>query len=141
MHCMSLLLFYQLQPPSFNIIEENVTLLPKAREHFYENPQCKQHVAVFCTCRLPCCCFICATWTIDADNNLLSVDTPDEYNSKLFQFLLKEILDAASGFLTFDGQTLEKEGIIDPTGAETFAKEPKLANLLRKLKPVPERCH
>ena len=33
------------------------------------------------------------------------------------------------------------QGIIDPTGTETFAKEPKLAKLLRKLKPTLLRCH
>ena len=29
-----------------------------------------------------------------------------------------------------------KQGILDPTGTETFAKEPKLAKLLGKLKPT-----
>ena len=31
-----------------------------------------------------------------------------------------------------------KQGIIDPTRTETFAKEPKLAKLLEELKPTPE---
>ena len=30
-----------------------------------------------------------------------------------------------------------EQGIIDPTGTETFAKEPKLATILRKLKLTP----
>ena len=33
------------------------------------------------------------------------------------------------------------QGIIDLTGTETFAKEPKLAKLLRKSKLKPVRCH
>ena len=31
--------------------------------------------------------------------------------------------------------------IIDPTGMEIFAKEPKLATLLRELKPTPVSCN
>ena len=33
------------------------------------------------------------------------------------------------------------QGIIDPTGTETFAKQPKLAKLLRELKPMPVSCN
>ena len=33
------------------------------------------------------------------------------------------------------------QGIIDPTGTETFAKERKFAKLLRELQSTPVRCH
>ena len=36
---------------------------------------------------------------------------------------------------------LLNQGIIDPAGTKTFAKEPKFAKLLRKVKSSPVRCH
>ena len=36
---------------------------------------------------------------------------------------------------------MTEPGIIDPTGAETFAKEPKLAKLFREIMSMPVRHH